>query len=54
VHPQHACYDAKLSGAADTAEGRDAMQRDLDKLKRWSHVNIMKLKKVQGFVLGSG
>ncbi|GAB0187446.1 hypothetical protein GRJ2_001209900 [Grus japonensis] len=34
----------KLCGTVDMLEGRNAIQRDLDRLERWAHVNLMKAK----------
>jgi len=45
-----------MSGAVDTSEGREAIQRDLEKLKRCALVNLMMFHKAKCklFALESG
>ena len=53
-HPQRVCNDTKLSDAADTLEGRDAILSDLGRLERWTHANIVKFNKAKCKVLHMG
>ncbi|GAB0182940.1 mitochondrial enolase superfamily member 1 [Grus japonensis] len=46
--------DTKLGGVVDTLEGRDAIQRDRDRLERWARVNRVKFNKAECKVLHMG
>ncbi|GAB0205518.1 mitochondrial enolase superfamily member 1 [Grus japonensis] len=47
-------HDTKLCGVVNTLEGKDVIQRDLDRLERWACANLVKFNKAKCEVLHMG
>ncbi|GAB0209339.1 cAMP-dependent protein kinase inhibitor alpha [Grus japonensis] len=39
--------DTKLTGAVDSLQGRDAIQREFNRLEKWVHASLMKFNKAK-------
>ncbi|KAK4819846.1 hypothetical protein QYF61_012991, partial [Mycteria americana] len=54
VHPHQVCSNNRLRSAVDLLEGRDAIQRNHDRLEEWTCVNLLKSNKAKCKVLHLG
>ncbi|PKU34517.1 rna-directed dna polymerase from mobile element jockey-like [Limosa lapponica baueri] len=46
--------DTKLCGTVNALEGRDALQRDLERMERWARANLLRFNQVKCKVLHLG